>query len=69
MTYFRLKTAHYRWLEEEIQKGTIFYKTSRYGFVPCGSYRQDGFSYDALTAGQVSRMLSRKSQQVYWRNW
>lgn len=53
MTYFKIREAHLPWLDMEICKGTIFYQ--HYSFatpdrVPCGEYREDGASYDRLSA-------------------
>ncbi|QPI18318.1 hypothetical protein POP15_270 [Pectobacterium phage POP15] len=70
MKYFRLKSAHLPWLEMEIAKGTIFYKHYSFAtpeWVPCGAYREDGASYDSMTAGEVLRMIA-KDKNVYWRN-
>lgn len=70
MKYFRLKSAHRPWLEMEIAKGTIFYKHYSFAtpeWVPCGAYREDGASYDSMTAREVLRMIA-KDKNVYWRN-
>lgn len=70
MTYFKIRSAHLPWLEMEICKGTIFYQHYSFAipdWVPCGAYREDGASYDRLSAEEVSRMI-KKDKNVYWRN-
>lgn len=70
MTYFKLVTVDRCWLEMEIRKGTIFYQHYSFAtpeWVPCGEYREDGASYDRLSAEEVSRMI-KKDKNVYWRN-
>lgn len=70
MNYFRLVTVDKQWLEMEIIKGTIFYQHYSFAtphWVPCGSYREDGASYDRLSADEVRRMI-KKDKNVYWSN-
>lgn len=67
MTYFLLRTVDLCWLEMEIAKGTIFYKSITRGMVTCGSFRDGGYSYDTLSAREVLNMIN-KSKNVYWRN-
>lgn len=72
MAYFKLISVDICWLEEEIAKGTIFYRHysfgRRPGWVPCGEFRGlSGNSYYCLPTREVLNMINKR-KNVYWRN-
>ena len=70
MNYFKILSIDHNLLEQEIAKGTIFYKDYTFGhvqWIPCGEYRKDGHSLDSMSREEVLMMILR-DKNVYWRN-
>ena len=62
---FKVRSADSEWLKEQIEKGNLFMQTMRGEFVPCGAYRRNRTSYDAMSVRAVMREIKYKN--IYYK--